>query len=146
MKLNKEQIKEIIPQREPFLFVEEMEALVPGEKGTGVLTLTGDEAFFSGHFPGNPVMPGVLLTEALAQTGAVIISSHEAFKNKMGLFAGIKNMKFRNQVVPGDTVRMEIEITRKSPKAGTARARATVNDKTVCEGEFLTVFIDKPKE
>lgn len=144
MKLNKEQIKEIIPHRDPFLLVDEMIECIPGERGVGQLTLTGEEYFFKGHFPQYKVMPGVLLTEALAQTGAVVILSEPAFRGKLGLFAGINKMKFRNQVRPGDTVRLEVVITRKSLLGGKANVAAYVGDKVACEGEITTVFTDMP--
>lgn len=144
MKLTQEEIKRIIPHRAPFLLVDAMEELVPGESGTGVLTLTGEEYFFKGHFPGMPVMPGVLMVEALAQAGAVVICSHPDYKEKMGLFGGIKNMKFRHQVVPGDTLKLEVVVTRKSKIGGYADVTAKVGGEVACSGEIMTVFTDKP--
>ena len=146
MKLTKDEIKEIIPHREPFLLVDEMEELVPGDRGVGKLTLTGEEGFFKGHFPQYKVLPGVLLTEALAQTGAVVILSEPSFRGKLALFAGIKNMKFRTQVRPGDTVRLEVIITRVSTHGGNADVTAYVGDKVACSGQITTVFTDMPQE
>ena len=143
MTLNQEQIKEIIPQREPFLFVDEMTELEPGKRGTGLWHLTGEEWFFKGHFPGKKITPGVLITEALAQTGAVVINSHPNYKELMGLFGGIKKMKFKHQVLPGDTLVMEIVITRTSRMGGYADVKATVNGQTAAEGEIMTVFAPK---
>lgn len=143
MKLNQEQIKEIIPQREPFLFVDEMVELEPGKCGKGIWHLTGDEWFFKGHFPAKKITPGVLITEALAQTGAVVINSHPDYSDLMGLFGGIKSMKFKHQVVPGDTLEMEINITRTSRNGGYADVKATVNGQVAAVGEIMTVFSKK---
>ena len=143
MKLTKEEIKKIIPHREPFLLVDEMLELEPGDRGVGQWTLTGDEWFFKGHFPSYKVTPGVLLTEALAQAGAVVICSHPDWADKMGLFGGIKNMKFRRMVQPGDTVTLEIEVTRKSRIGGYANVCAKVGEEIACKGEIMTVFTEK---
>ncbi len=143
MKLTKEEIKKIIPHREPFLLVDEMLEVVPGEKGVGKWTLTGEEWFFKGHFPTFKVTPGVLLTEALAQAGAVIICSHPDYQDKMGLFGGIKSMKFKRMVKPGDTVTLEVDITRKSHLGGYADVVAKVGDEVACIGEIMTVFTKK---
>ena len=108
--LNKEQIESIIPQRDPFLMIDEVEEYQPGEYCIGYKNVTGDEYFFKGHFPGNPIMPGVLITESLAQAGAVAILSLEENKGKNALFAGIDKMKFKKMVVPGDKLKLEVRI------------------------------------
>ena len=100
--LNKEEIKKIIPQREPFLMIDEVENYIPGESAIAYKNVSEEEYYFKGHFPGNPIMPGVLLVEALAQTGAVAILSMEENKGKNALFGGIDKLKFKKQVVPGD--------------------------------------------
>lgn len=144
MKLDRDAIKGIIMHREPFLLVDEVIELEPGVRGVGLLTLTGEEYFFAGHFPQYKVMPGVLIAEALAQTGGVILMSHPDFAGKMALFGGISKMKFRAQVHPGDTLRMEVLITHAGPMGGRANVCAQVNGKEACSGEIFTVFKDMP--
>ena len=141
MRLSKDEIKEIIPHREPFLLVDEMEELEPGISGTGIWTLTGDEYFYKGHFPGNPITPGVLILEALAQAGAVVIFSHPTFKGKMGLFGGVKNVKFRKMVLPGDQVHLHVDVLRATALGGNAKVTAKVDGKLACSGEIMTVFV-----
>lgn len=143
MKLNKEQIMEIIPHRDPFLLVDEMKELDPGKTGVGVWHLTGDEWFFKGHFPGKKITPGVLITESLAQAGAVVICSDPKFAGLMGLFGGIKNMKFKHEVFPGDTLMLNIKVKRSSRIGGFADVCATVNGEVAAEGEIMTVFAPK---
>jgi 3-hydroxyacyl-[acyl-carrier-protein] dehydratase len=125
--LNREQIKEILPHRDPFLWLDEITVLEPGVKAVGKLTLTGNEDFFRGHFPGNPVMPGVLIIEALAQTGAVAVLSLEQFKGKTGYFAGIDGAKFKRKVLPGDTLTLEVELVKIRGPIGIGKAVASVN-------------------
>ena len=134
--LNKEQIKEIIPQREPFLMIDEVEEYIPGESAVAYKYVNEEEWYFKGHFPGNPIMPGVLIIEALAQTGAVAILSKDEFKGKIAYFAGIDKAKFRRKVVPGDTLRLEVELTKLRGRAGVGYGIAYVDDKKVCEGEL----------
>lgn len=143
MRLNKEEIKQVIPHRDPFLLVDEMVDLVPAVSGTGILRLTGEEYFFAGHFPGNPIMPGVLLIEALAQAGAVVILSHKDFQGKIGLFGGIKKAKFRRRVLPGDEVYLYINVTRVSKMGGKADIVAKVEGEVAVEAEIMTVIVDK---
>lgn len=115
--LNREQIMEIIPHRAPMLLVDEISEL-DGEHAVGTLHLTGDEFFFQGHFPGNPIMPAVFQLEALAQTGAVALLSIPEFKGKTAVYTGIDKAKFRAMVHPGDTIRMEIKfVKRRGPMA-----------------------------
>ena len=111
--LNKDDIKKIIPQREPFLMIDEVEDYVPGESAVAYKNVSADEWYFQGHFPGNPIMPGVLITESLAQAGAVAILSLEENKGKNALFGGISNMKFKKMVVPGDKLKLELKITKR---------------------------------
>ena len=108
--LNKEGIKNIIPQRDPFLMIDEVEEYVPGESAIAYKNVNEQEWYFKGHFPGNPIMPGVLIAESLAQTGAVAILSMDENKGKNALFGGIDKMKFKRKVVPGDRLKLEVKI------------------------------------
>lgn len=129
-------IKEIIPHRYPFLLVDCIEEMEPGVKAVGYKNVTVNEPFFQGHFPQKPVMPGVLIVEALAQVGAVAVLSLEENKGKLAFFGGIDKAKFRRQVVPGDRLRLETEIIKCKGPMGVARAVATVDGKTACEAEI----------
>ena len=138
--LNKEEIKKIIPQREPFLMIDEVEEYVPGESCTAYKNVLPDEYYFKGHFPGNPVMPGVLIVEALAQTGAVALLSLPEFKGKTAYFGGIKSAKFRKVVRPGDSLRLEVTLEKIRNNVGLGKAVATVDGKKACTAE-LTFMI-----
>ena len=130
-------IKEIIPHRYPFLLVDRIEELVEGERAVGIKNVTANEPFFPGHFPDYPVMPGVLIVEALAQVGAVALLSVDTNKGKLALFAGIDKVRFKRQVRPGDTLRLEVTITRSRGAIGFGEAVATVNGETACSGELM---------
>ena len=130
------EIKEIIPHRYPFLLIDKIEELEPGVKAVGYKNVTINEYFFQGHFPEEPVMPGVLIIEALAQVGAVSILSVEENKGKIAYFAGINNAKFRKKVLPGDVLRLEVEIIKKKGPIGVGKAIATVEGKKVAEAEL----------
>lgn len=134
------EIQEIIPHRHPFLLVDCIEELVPGEKAVGYKCVSFDEYFFRGHFPGEPVMPGVLIIEALAQTGAVAILSLEELKGKVAYFGAIKNARFRQKVVPGDRLKLCCEIIKRKGPVGVGKAIAYVGDKVAAEAE-LTFMI-----
>ena len=134
--LNTQQIMEILPHRNPFLLIDTIEELVPGEKAVAKKNVTMNEPYFMGHFPGNPVMPGVLIIEALAQTGAVAILCQDEWKGKTAYFAGINNAKFKQKVVPGDTLELMTEIIKVKGPIGVGKAVAKVNGKTACMAEL----------
>ncbi len=139
--LNKEEIKNIIPQREPFLMIDEVEEFVPGESCTAYKNVSADEYYFKGHFPGNPIMPGVLIVESLAQTGAVAILSMEENKGKNALFGGIDKIRFKKQVVPGDRLKLEVKIIKRKGPVGIGEAIATVNGKVAAKGELTFAIV-----
>jgi 3-hydroxyacyl-[acyl-carrier-protein] dehydratase len=134
--LSREQIKEIIPHRDPFLFLDEIVELEPGRRAVATRLVSPSEAFFEGHFPGNPIMPGVLQIEALAQAGAVAALSLPENKGKLVLFAGIDGVRFKRIVKPGEMLRLEVEMTRMRGAIGKAEAKATVDGELVCKAEI----------
>ena len=129
------EIKEILPHRYPFLLIDKVISM-EGNKIVAIKNVTVNENYFQGHFPVEAVMPGVLIIEALAQTGAVAILSKNEFKGKIAYFAGIDKAKFRRKVIPGDILRLEVEITKLRGRAGLGYGIAYVDDKKVCEGEL----------
>lgn len=140
--LNKKEIKEIIPQREPFLMIDEVEEYTPGEKAIAYKNVDINEWYFKGHFPGNPIMPGVLIAESLAQAGAIAILSMEENKGKNALFAGIDKMKFKKMVVPGDRLKLEVNIIKRKGPIGVGEGIATVNGNLVAKGEFTFAVVE----
>ena len=141
--LSKEEIKKIIPQREPFLMIDEVEEYISGEMAIAYKNVNESEWYFKGHFPGNPIMPGVLITEALAQTGAVAILSLEENKGKNALFGGIDKMKFKKMVTPGDRLKLEVRIIKKKGPIGVGEGIATVNGDVVAKGELTFAVVEK---
>jgi 3-hydroxyacyl-[acyl-carrier-protein] dehydratase len=141
--LNIQQIQEIIPHRFPFLLIDRILELEAGVRAVGLKNVSMNEPFFEGHFPGYPVMPGVLIVEALAQVGSVIILSIEANRGKLGFFAGIDEFRFRGQVVPGDTLTLEVQITRLKGSIGKGTAVAKVGDRIVAEGGLMFALADR---
>jgi 3-hydroxyacyl-[acyl-carrier-protein] dehydratase len=131
-----------LPHRDPFLFITELLTIEAGQSATGTWQLTGDEAFFAGHFPGRPTLPGVLMVESLAQLGACAVLSDPAYAGKLPLFGGIERARFRRQVVPGDLLELEINLGRMSARAGKGSGRATVGGQLACEAELLFVLVD----
>lgn len=130
------EIMEIIPHRQPFLLLDTIEELEPGKRAVGKKCVSYNEPFFAGHFPGEPVMPGVLIVEALAQAGAVAILSHPDFKGKTAYFGAINNARFKQKVVPGDVLLLELEIIKQKGPVGVGSAKATVNGKIAVLGEL----------
>ncbi|MCI6915478.1 MAG: 3-hydroxyacyl-ACP dehydratase FabZ [Lachnospiraceae bacterium] len=136
MELNTDQIREILPHRFPMLLVDRITDFEAGQWAEGIKCVSANEAFFQGHFPDYPVMPGVLIIEALAQTGAVAILSEPEFKGKLAFFGGIKNARFKQQVRPGDVLNLRCEITNRRGPVGFGKAVATVNGKVACQAEI----------
>lgn len=144
MELNSRQIQEIIPHRYPFLLVDKITDCEPGKWASGIKCVTANEMHFLGHFPGNPVMPGVLIIEALAQVGAVCTLMVPENKGKLALFGGIKEARFRQQVVPGDVLELKCEILKQKGPVGVGKAVATVNGKVAASAELTFMLVDNP--
>lgn len=164
MKLDRDQIQQLLPHRPPFLLVDEVEELEPGVRCVAARTLRDDDFWFAGHFPGNPVMPGVLIVEALAQTATLAAASAAAeggaaaaapgpaaaapgpaagsLSGKIGLFAGIDKVRFKRVVKPGDTMRLEAEIVAVHGPVGRAKVKATVDGQLACRGELMFAIVD----
>ncbi len=137
------EIQKILPHRYPFLLVDRIIELEPLKRAVGIKCVTANELFFQGHFPGHPVMPGVLLLEAMAQVGGVAMLYPDENRGKLALFAGIDNAKFRRPVVPGDQVRMVAEVTRLKGSIGKVFGQAFVEDQLAAEGEFMFALAQK---
>ena len=130
------EIMDILPHRQPFLLIDTVEELEPGVRAVATKNVTFNEPYFAGHFPGNPVMPGVLIVEALAQTGAVALLSQPEWKGKTAYFAGIDKARFKQKVVPGDVLTLETEIIKIKGPIGIGKAVARVNGKLACSAEL----------
>lgn len=137
-------IQEIIPHRFPFLLVERVVELEAGKRAVGLKNVSIGEPYFQGHFPGYPVMPGVLIVEAIAQVGAIAMLSLDEYKGRIAFFAGIDNVRFKRQVKPGDVLRLEVELGQIRRNIGTGTGTATVNGEIACKGDFM--FAIAPKE
>ncbi len=133
---------DVLPHRPPFLFVSSVSAVEPGQSASGQWELSGDEPFFAGHFPGRPTLPGVLMVESLAQLGGIAVLLDPRYAGKLPLFGGIERARFRRQVVPGDTLQLEVAMDRLSARAGKGHGVASVDGQTACEAEFLFVIVD----
>ena len=137
-------IREIIPHRYPFLLIDRITYLEPGLKAIGYKNVTTNEPFFQGHFPGNPIMPGVLIVEALAQLGCVAMLVKEEYKNMIGLFAGIDSARFKKPVVPGDKLDLSVELLKLKGPIGKFKGEAKVDGQLACEAEVLFALAPKP--
>jgi len=135
--LSSVEIQKIIPHRYPFLLVDKIIEIEWGKRAVGIKNVTANEPFFQGHFPGYPVMPGVLMIEAIAQVGAVAVLGMPEHRNKMAYFAGIDEVRFKRQVVPGDTLRIEVTLTRIRGPIGQGEGVATVDGQLACKGMFM---------
>jgi 3-hydroxyacyl-[acyl-carrier-protein] dehydratase len=132
---------DLLPHRHPFLFVTEVVEVVPGERAVARWHLTGDEAFFAGHFPGRPTLPGVLQVEALAQVGALAVLADERYAGRLPLFGGIDKARFRRQVGPGDTLELAVAIDQLGSTAGKGTGTATVDGQVACQASLLFVIV-----
>ena len=136
------EIQKILPHRYPFLLIDKITEMEEGKSITGIKNVTVNEPFFQGHFPGNPIMPGVLICEALAQVGAVLLLGMEENKGKLGVFTGINNFKFRRQVVPGDTLVLKAELVTYRHGMGKANVEASVDGSVAAKGEISFAVIE----
>ena len=136
-KMGINEIKKILPHRYPFLLIDRIIDFEEDKSIIGIKNVTANEEFFNGHFPEHPVMPGVLIIEALAQTGAVLVLMKPENKGKIAFFAGIDNVRFKRQVVPGDQLKLEIEVIKLRSSVGKCNAKATVDGEVVCQGELM---------
>jgi 3-hydroxyacyl-[acyl-carrier-protein] dehydratase len=131
----------ILPHRPPFLFIDKLTELVPATSAKGIWHLTGDEAFFAGHFPGRPTLPGVLMVESLAQLGGVAVLSDPRYAGALPLFGGIDKARFRRQVVPGDTLDLEVTLDQLGTNAGKGTGVARVGGKVACQASLLFIIV-----
>lgn len=138
------EIQNLIPHRYPFLLVDRVLEVEEGKRAVAIKNVTINEPFFQGHFPGNPIMPGVLIVEAMAQVGLIAIKTQEENKDKLGVFAGIDSMRFKEQVRPGDTLTIEVELT--AMRRGIGKADAVVyvdGDKVAAKGKIMFAMVDE---
>lgn len=140
------EIMALLPHRYPFLLVDKVIEIIPGRSARALKNVTINEPFFAGHFPQYPIMPGVLIVEAMAQVGALALLSLPEHSGKLGLFAGIDKLRFRRQVKPGDQLVLEVEIVAQKGPIGKGKAVATVDDQTVAAGELMFALSDPAKE
>ena len=146
--LSNVEIQKIIPHRFPFLLVDKIIEIDWGKRAVGIKNVTANEPFFAGHFPGYPVMPGVLMIEAIAQVGAVALLGLPENKGKLAFFAGVDEVRFKRQVVPGDTLRIEVTLTRVRGPIGQGNGEITVEGQLACKGSFMFALgkADQPQD
>ena len=142
--IDAEGIQRILPHRYPFLLVDRIVELTPPHRAVGIKQVTVNEPFFQGHFPGYPLMPGVLIVEAMAQVGGVAVLSDVEYQDKLALFAGIDNVRFKRQVRPGDTLRLEVELQQIRRGIGMGSGTASVEGELACRGDIMFALVDKP--
>jgi 3-hydroxyacyl-[acyl-carrier-protein] dehydratase len=140
--LRREQIEEILPHRDPFLFLDEVMVLEPGARVVALKQVREDEWFLTGHFPGRPIMPGVIIVEAMAQAGAVAVLADEANRGKLALFAGINDVRFKRMVLPGDELELTCELERMRGPVGRGKATATVDGELAARGTLTFAVTD----
>src|ERR1700722_380946 len=133
--------EDVLPHRPPFLFVDEVTEIVASTSAKGIWRLTGEEAFFAGHFPGRPTLPGVLMVEALAQLGGIALLSDARYAGKLPLFGGIDKARFRRQVSPGDTLELSVELDQLGSMSGKGHGTARVGGQVACQGSMLFVIV-----
>ncbi|RBP37818.1 3-hydroxyacyl-ACP dehydratase FabZ [Garciella nitratireducens] len=143
--LESKEIQKMIPHRYPFLLVDRIIEIEEGKKAVGIKNVTANEPFFQGHFPENPIMPGVLMVEALAQVGAVCVLSQQEYQGKLVVFAGVDKLRFKKQVIPGDQLRMEVELISIKRGIGKAKAVATVENQIAVKGEIMFAIVENEK-
>lgn len=135
----------LLPHRPPFRFVDDVVSVAPGESISARYSVTGDEAFLAGHFPGNPVFPGVIQLEALAQAGAIALLADERYAGKLPLFGGVESVRFRRMVKPGDTLALDVTLERLSSRGGWGAAVATVDGATTCQAKLFFAIAPTPQ-
>ncbi|SJZ67818.1 3-hydroxyacyl-ACP dehydratase FabZ [Garciella nitratireducens] len=143
--LENKEIQKMIPHRYPFLLIDRIIEIEEGKKAVGIKNVTANEPFFQGHFPENPIMPGVLMVEALAQVGAVCVLSQQEYQGKLAVFAGVDKLRFKKQVIPGDQLRMEVELISIKRGIGKAKAVATVENQIAVKGEIMFAIVENEK-
>ncbi len=143
MEIDLEEIKKILPHRYPFLFIDKIIEFESEKKAVAIKNISPNDWFFQGHFPERPIMPGVLIIEAMAQTGGIIIMKYESSHNKLAVLAGVDKVRFRDMVLPGDLLTITAEVSYFNGKLGKIKSFVEVKGKKVCEGDILFTLIDK---
>ncbi|MGI5921576.1 MAG: 3-hydroxyacyl-ACP dehydratase FabZ [Syntrophomonadaceae bacterium] len=141
--MNIEEIMSIIPHRYPFVMVDRIIELIPGQKAVGIKNVSINEPYFAGHFPGRPIMPGVLMIEAIAQVGACALLSEDQYQGKIAFLAGVDRVRFKRNAVPGDTLEICTELVSMKAGIGKGKGKITIGNQMVCGGEFLFALADR---